>query len=68
MMCCSFMTTIGLNVTCTDAAWAALFAMAQLLNVEQRLKDASGEFVWEAQGVSTAMVEGARQNISSTAT
>jgi hypothetical protein len=63
MMCCSFMTTIGLNSACTDAAWAVLLAMAQLFNAEQRLKDESGRFLWEAEGISTPMVEGARQNM-----
>jgi hypothetical protein len=66
MVCCSFMTTIGLTASCTDAAWAVLLAMAQLFDAEQRLKDDSGQYLWEAEGVSTPMVEGARQKISCT--
>jgi hypothetical protein len=53
------MTTIGLSATCTDAAWAVLLAMAQLFDAEQRLKDDTGQFLWEAEGVSTPIVEGA---------
>lgn len=52
------MMTIGLHSKCDDTAWAVLLATAQFFEEENRLKDKSGHFVWEAEGVATARVEG----------
>jgi hypothetical protein len=62
------MMTIGLHSACNDAAWAVLLTTAQFFDAENRLKDESGKFLWEAEAVSTANVEGACQCISCKAT
>lgn len=54
--------TIGLHSTCSDTAWAVLLTTAQFFEAEGRLKDESGSFVWEAEGVKTVNVEGATTN------
>lgn len=55
------MTTIGLHSKCDDTAWAVLLTTTQLFDAESRLKDESGRFLWEAEGVTTANVEGVRR-------
>lgn len=55
---CSFTSSVVLHVHCADLACAVIITAARLLGQEESLRNTSGEFVWEKQGLEINDVEG----------